>query len=76
MNDYRPVALTLVAMKVLEHVMLLYLKSSMAGLLDPPQFAYQTKRSADDAVALGSHYVMKHLEKPSTYARTPFVDFS
>ena len=39
MNDYRPVALTSVAMKVFEHIMLRYLKSSTAGLLDPHQFA-------------------------------------
>ena len=30
----------------------------------------------DDAVALGLHYVMNHLEQPSTYARILFVDFS
>ena len=76
MNDYRPVALTSVAMKVFEHIMLRYLKSSTAGLLDPHQFAYQTNRSVDDAVALGLHYVMNHLEQPSTYARILFVDFS
>ena len=76
MNDYRPVALTSVAMKVFEHIMLRYLKSSTAGLLDPHQFAYQTNISVDDAVALGLHYVMKHLEQPSTYARILFVDFS
>ncbi|KAI0224792.1 hypothetical protein LSAT2_024205 [Lamellibrachia satsuma] len=67
MNDYRPVALTSVAMKVFEHIMLRYLKSSTAGLLDPHQFAYQTNRYVDDAVALGLHYVMNHLEQPSTY---------
>ena len=76
MKDYRPVALTSVAMKVFEHIVLLYLKSSTAGLLDPHQFAYQTNRSVDDAVALGLHYVMNHLEQPSTYARILFVDFS
>ena len=76
MNDYRPVALTTVAMKDFEHILLRYLKSSTAGLLDPHQFAYQTNRSADDTVALGLRYVMKHLEQPSTYARILFVDFS
>ena len=76
MNDYRPVAFISVAMKVFEHIMLLYLKFSTAGLLDPHQFAYQTNRSVDDAVALGLHYVMNHLEQPSIYARILFVDFS
>ena len=71
MNDYRPVALTSVAMKVFEHIMLRYLKSSTVGLLDP-----HLNRSVDDAVALGLHCVMKHLEQPSTYARILFVDFS
>ena len=75
-NDNRPLALTSVAMNVFEHIMLRYLKSSTAGLLDPHQFAYQTNGSADDAVALGLHYVMKHLEQPSTYARILFLDFS
>ena len=76
MNNYRPVVLTSVAMKVFEHIMIRYLKSSTTGLLDPHQFAYQTNRSADDAVALGLHYIMKHLEQPSTYTRILFVDFS
>ena len=76
MNDYRPVALTSVAMKVFEHIMLRYLKSSTVGQLDHHQFAYQTNRSAGDAVALGLHYVMNHLEQPNTYARILFVDFS
>ena len=35
--------------KVFEHIMLRYLKSSTAGLLDPHQFGYQTNRSVDDA---------------------------
>ena len=76
MNDYRPMALTSVAMTIFEHIMLRYLKSSTAGLLDPHQFAYQTNRSVDDAVALSLHYVMKHLELPSTFASIIFVDFS
>ena len=70
MNDYCPVALTSVAMKVFEHIMLRYLKSSTAGLLDPHQFTYQTNISVDDAVALSLHYVMKHLEQPSAGVRT------
>ena len=56
--------------------MIRYLKSSTTGLLDPHQFAYQTNSSVDDTVALGLHYVMKHLEQPSTYARILFVEFS
>ena len=51
-NDYRPVALTSVVMKVFERIVLRYLKSVTAGIMDPLQFAYQTNRSVDDAVAL------------------------
>ncbi len=40
------------------------------------QFAYRAKRSVDDAVNMGLHYVLLHLEKTGMYARILFVDFS
>ncbi len=40
------------------------------------QFAYRAKRSVDDAVNMGLHYVLQHLEKTGMYARILFVDFS
>ncbi len=40
LNDYRPVALTSVAMKSFERLVLDYLKASTGPLLDPLQFAY------------------------------------
>ena len=76
MNDYRPVALTSVVMKVFERIVLRYLKSVTAGIMDPLQFAYQTNRSVDDAVALALHYMLNHLERPGTYVRVLFIDFS
>ncbi|KAI2646744.1 putative RNA-directed DNA polymerase from transposon BS [Labeo rohita] len=39
-------------------------------------FAYRANRSVDDAVNMGLHYILQHLDKPGTYARTLFVDFS
>ncbi len=45
-------------------------------LLDPLQFAYRANRSVDDAVNMGLHYILQHLDKPGTYARILFVDFS
>ncbi|KAL0148922.1 hypothetical protein M9458_055726 [Cirrhinus mrigala] len=33
-------------------------------------------RSVDDAVNVGLHYILQHLDKPGTYARILFVDFS
>ncbi len=45
-------------------------------LLDPLQFAYRANRSVDDAVNMGLHYVLQHLDRPGTYVRILFVDFS
>ena len=76
LNDYRPVALTSVIMKVLERFVLVFLQKSTAALMDPHQFAYRSNRSVDDAVALGLHYVLQHLDNPQSYARILFVDYS
>ncbi len=32
--------------------------------------------SYDDAVNMGMHYVLQYLERPGTYVRILFVDFS
>ncbi|KAI2650743.1 putative RNA-directed DNA polymerase from transposon BS [Labeo rohita] len=76
LNDYRPVALTSVVMKSFERLVLAYLKDITGPLLDPLQFAYQANTSVDDAVNMGLHYILQHLDKPGTYARILFVDFS
>ncbi len=76
LNDYRPVALTSVVMKSLERLVLAYLKDITRPLLDPLQFAYRANRSVDDAVNMGLHYILQHLDKPGNYARILFVDFS
>ncbi|KAI2663046.1 hypothetical protein H4Q32_002071 [Labeo rohita] len=76
LNDYRPVALTSVVKKSFERLVLAYLKDITGPLLDPLQFAYQANRSVDDAVNMGLHYILQHLDKPGTYARILFVDFS
>ncbi len=76
LNDYRPVALTSVVMKSLEILVLAYLKDITRPLLDPLQFAYRANRSVDDAVNMGLHYILQHLDKPGNYARILFVDFS
>ncbi|KAL0173598.1 hypothetical protein M9458_029566, partial [Cirrhinus mrigala] len=44
--------------------------------LDPLQFAYRANRSVDDAVNLGLHFILQHLDRPGTYVRILFVDFS
>ncbi len=76
LSDYRPVALTSVVMKSFEKLVLAYLKDITGPLLDPLQFAYRANRSVDDAVNMGLHYVLQHLDRPGTYVRILFVDFS
>ncbi|KAK3551790.1 hypothetical protein QTP70_026219, partial [Hemibagrus guttatus] len=76
LNDYRPIALTSAVMKSLERLVLAYLKDITGPLLDPLQFAYQANRFVDDAVNMGLHYILQHLDKPGTYARILFVDLS
>ncbi len=76
LNDYRPVALTSVVMKSFEKLVLAYLKDITGPLLDPLQFAYRANRSVDDAVNMGLHFILQHLDRPGTYVRILFVDFS
>ncbi|KAK3513377.1 hypothetical protein QTP70_014205 [Hemibagrus guttatus] len=76
LNDYRPVALTSVVMKSFERLVLSYLKNITGPLLDPLQFASRANRSVDDAVNMGLHFILQHLDKSGTYVRLLFVDFS
>ncbi|KAK3531616.1 hypothetical protein QTP70_025000, partial [Hemibagrus guttatus] len=75
-NDYRPVALTSVVMKSFERLVLAYLKNITGPLLDPLQFAYRLLRFVDDAVNMGLHVILQHMDKSGTYVRLLFVDFS
>ncbi|KAK3573365.1 hypothetical protein QTP86_024123 [Hemibagrus guttatus] len=76
LNDHRPVGLTSVVMKLFERLVLAYLKNITGPLLDPLQFAYQANRSVDDAVNMGLHFILQHLDNSGTYVRLLFVDFS
>ncbi len=76
LNYYRPVTLTPVVMKSFEKLVLAHLKDITGPSLDPLQFAYRANRSVDDAVNMRLHYVLQHLDRPSTYVRILFVDFS
>ena len=70
------IALTSVVMKMLERLVLQFLKSIIDPMLDRFQFAYCGNRSVDDTVSLGLFYVLKRLEGPDTYARILFVGYS
>ncbi len=69
-------ALTSVVMKSFETLFLAYLKASIGLLLDPRQFAYRANRSVDDAVNIGLHFILQHLDRSGTYVRILFVNFS
>lgn len=76
LNDFRPVALTSVVMKVFERIVLQFLKLVTDSQFDPLQFAYRANRSVEDAVGLTLHRVLGHLETAGAYARILFIDYS
>ncbi len=63
-------------MQSFERLVLAYLKASTGHLLDPLRFAYRANRSVNDAVNMGLHFILQHLDRPGTCVRILFVDFS
>ena len=76
LNDYRPVALTFFPFKCAEKIVLRLLRSETAGHQDPLQFAYSKDKSTEDAILTLLHRLYDHLDKPKSYARVLFIDFS
>ena len=76
LNDLRPVALTSVAMKCLERLILSKLRPLIGGHEDDLQFAYRKGRSVEDAIIFFLETVYGHLDKSNTYVRALFIDFS
>ncbi len=54
-----------VVMKSFEKLVLAHLKDITGPSLDPLQFAYRANRPVDDAVNMGLHYVLQHLDQAS-----------
>lgn len=75
-NDYRPVALTSIIMKCLEHIVKKHLCKFVEHKKDILQFAYCNNRSVQDAILTLLHDTFQHLEQSNTYARLLFIDFS
>ena len=75
-NDLRPVVLTSHIMKSLEDIVRYRFCVETEPFHDPFQFAYCKGKSVQDAVLTLVHEVTKHLEKPNSYVRILFVDFS
>ena len=76
LNDYRPMALTSVAMMCFERLVMAHINSIIPDTLDPLQFAYRPNRSTDDAISIVLHTALSHLDKRNTYVRTLFIDYS
>ena len=76
MNDLRPVALTSVAMKCLEKIVLKNIQPICAPSLDNYQYAYKANRSVEDAILFFTNNLYQHLDRPKSYVRTLFIDFS
>ena len=76
LNDFRPVALTSIVMKCFERVVLRQIQMQTQHALDPFQFAYKQNRSTDDATLTLLHNAYTHLDKPGSFVRILFIDFS
>ena len=76
LNDYQSVALTSVAMKCFERLVMAHINTIIPETLDPLQFAYRPNRSTDDAISIALHTALSHQEKRNTYERMLFIDYS
>ena len=76
LNDYRPVALTSIAMKTFERIVLKKLLSQTRDAHDQFQFAYKQNRSTDDATLTLLNNAYTHLENKDSFVRILFIDFS
>ena len=76
LNDYRPVALTSVAMKGFERLVMAHINTIIPETLDPLQFTYRPNRSTDDAISIALHTALSHQDKRNTYVRMLFIDYS
>ncbi len=77
LNDYRPVSLTSIFMKVFERLVKNYICSFIPDTLDPLQFAYSPNRSTEDAISHILHSSLTHIDrKNGNYVRLLFIDYS
>ncbi len=77
LNDYRPVALTSIVMKVFERLLKNHICSSIPATLDPLQFAYRLNRSTDDAISQVLHSSLTQIDRNNgNYTRLLFIEYS
>ena len=60
---YRPVALTSIAMKCFERLVMAHINPIIPATLDPVQFAYCPNKSKDDAISIALHTLSKPGQK-------------
>ena len=72
LNDYWPLALTSVAMKCFERLVMAHINTIIPETLDQLQFAYRPNRSIDDAISIALHTALSHLDKNAIH----WVQFS
>jgi hypothetical protein len=72
LNDYHPIALTSVAMKCFERLVMAH--NIMPETLDPLQFKYCPNRSTDYAISIALHTALSHLDKRNSYVRMLFIE--
>ena len=73
---YWPVALTSVAMRCFERLVMAQINTIIPETLDPLQFAYRPNRSTDDAISIALHTSLSHMDKRNTYVRMLFFDYN
>lgn len=78
LNDYSPVALTLIIMKCFERLVMAHMKNTIDLTVDPHQYAYRQNCSTADAISSVVHLALTYLESRtvSRKVRLLFLDFS
>jgi hypothetical protein len=76
LNDYHPIALTSIAMKCFERLVMAHINTIIPESLDPLQFAYRPNRSTNDAISIALHIALSHPDKRNTYMRMLTIDDS
>ncbi len=76
LNDYRPVALTSIVMKVFERLVKNHICFSIPVTLDPLQFVYRQNRSTDDAISHVQSSLTQIDSNNGNYVRLLFIYYS
>ncbi len=77
LNDYCPVGLKSIVIKVFERLLKNHIFSSIPVTLDPLQFAYHPNISTDNVISHVLHSSLTHIDrKKGNYVSLLFIDYS